>query len=80
MSNGQTVITITVDTSGDVQVPQTDAAALVAQFKAELPHNPYVTKRVIFKNGRAVFSKADLPSNVEFTFDDDGVLIDAQVL
>ena len=91
MSNGQQTTTATttiVITSPAMQltphfqdVPISPSAVdLVAEFKAELPHNPYVTKRVIFKDGRVVFSKADLPSNVEFTFDDDGVLIDAQVL
>ena len=79
MSNGQTVITITVDTSGDVQVPQT-AADLVAQFKDSMATDG-ITKRVIFKDGRVVFSSSDLPHNVAFTFDDDdGVLCGALLI
>jgi len=56
----------------------TSAAELVAQFKIEMADG--ITKRVIFKDGRVVFSSSDLPHNVAFTFDDDGVLCRVELL
>ena len=92
MSDGQTVNPTIVITSPAMQLTphfqdtpltlqgwtDTSAATLVAQFKSEMTDG--ITKRVIYKDGRVVFSSADLPHNVAFTFDDDGVLCGVELL
>jgi hypothetical protein len=55
------------------------AVDLVAEFKDSMATDG-ITKRVIFKDGRVVFSSSDLPHNVAFTFDDDGVLCGVELL
>lgn len=60
-------------------VPTPSAVDLVAEFKGAIATDG-ITKRVIFKDGRVVFSSADLPHNVAFTFDDDGVLCGVELL
>jgi hypothetical protein len=60
-------------------VPTPSAVDLVAEFKGAIATDG-ITKRVIFKDGRVVFSGSDLPHNVAFTFDDDGVLCGVELL
>jgi hypothetical protein len=90
MSNGQqttTEATTIVITSPAMQltphfqdVPVSPSAVdLVAEFKGSMATDG-LTKRVIFKDGRVVFSSSDLPHNVAFTFDDDGVLCRVELL
>jgi hypothetical protein len=60
-------------------VPAPSAVDLVAEFKDSMAADGN-TKRVIYKDGRVVFSSSDLPHNVAFTFDDDGVLCGVELL
>jgi len=80
--------TTTATTTVEIAAPATQltshfrdspAVSLVAEFNAALATDDH-TKRVIFKDGRVVFSSADLPHNVAFTFDDDGVLCGVELL
>ena len=77
MSNGQQTTTAT--TTVEIAPVSPSAVDLVAEFKDSMATDG-ITKRVIFKDGRVVFSSADLPHNVAFTFDDDGVLCRVELL